>query len=301
MDWKNIIKKLLYPPLWQIILLAIFSTAALILLFTNRWNTLPIAYAVYMLSFYSLCIACIFCIRTLPMQYKKIRQKVGETEYGSRYMSDAAFRTHISLYLSLAVNLLYAGINLLSFVLYRSVWFFILAAYYAILVTMRFLLLRYMRNNNIGQNRLGECRVSTLCAVILLTMNFVLSGAVFMILYQDKGFAYHGTLIYAAALHTFYTTIRAVIGVIRHKKYASLIITTTKIIALSAALVSMLSLETAMFSQFGTDMAVKEKRLMIALTGAGVSVIVIIMSVYIIVQSSIKRKKLRSSQNGKSE
>ena len=74
--------------------------------------------------------------------------------------------------------------------------------------------------------------------------------------------------------------------------------TAAKIITFSAALVSMLTLETAMFSQFGEEMAEENKRLMIILTGAGVSVAVITMSVYMIARCAIEIKKIRSNEDG---
>ena len=165
-------------------------------------------------------------------------------------------------------------------------WFVILAGYYMILAVMRFLLVRYVRKNGIGKNRLGELKSARLCSYILLTVNFALSSAVLMILYQNRGFEYHGILIYIMAVYTFYSTTHAIVDLVKYRKYNSPVMTTTKVIALSAALVSMLSLETAMFSQFGQDMAPEHKWLMIALTGAGVSIIVVTMSIYIIVRSA---------------
>ena len=53
----------------------------------------------------------------------------------------------------------------------------------------------------------------------------------------------------------------------------------------------MLSLETAMFSQFGGDMAPESRQLMIALTGAGVSIAVIVMSVLMIVRTAKEIKE----------
>lgn len=124
-------------------------------------------------------------------------------------------------------------------------------------------------------------------------VNFVLSGAVLMILYQNKGFEYHGILIYAMATYTFYITTSAIVNLVKYRKYNSPVMTMTKVIALSASLVSMLSLKTAMFAQFGQDMLPEDKWLMIALTGAGVSVTVITMSVYIIVKSYKEIKQSR--------
>ena len=107
-----------------------------------------------------------------------------------------------------------------------------------------------------------------------------------MILYHDKGFEYKGILIFAMAAYTFYTTIMAIVNLIRYRKYKSPVMTTTKIIALSAALVSMLSLETAMFSQFGDNMSIDNQRLMIILTGAAISITVIVMASCMIVKTS---------------
>lgn len=299
-DMKKLTKKLLFPPLWVIILLTAISAASLIWVFLNGLEENPIAYATYVLSFYTLSVLVLFCVKFLPRKYSEIKAKIDNSRYLSRYFNDNIFKTHISLYISLGINLLYVGVNLLSYLLYRSVWFIILAVYYVILAVMRFLLLRYVRLNEIGRNLSGEFRRSALCAYIMLTLNFVLSGAVLMILYQDRGFQYHGVLIYVMAAFTFYITTTAVIDVIKYRNLGSPVMMTSKIIALSAALVSMLALETAMLSQFGADMSGETKLIFIAATGAGVSAIVITMSVYMIVKSHKGIKKFKEQDNGKS-
>lgn len=291
MEWKKIGKHLLFPPIWVMIVLTILSTAALILIFVNKMSESPIAYVAYIVSFYTLVVICAFVGTVFPKRYKKIKQKIYDHPVGNRYMTDAAFRTHISLYATLGVNLLYAGVNIVSFVLFRSVWFLVLAGYYIILAVMRFVLVRYVRRVGIGKDRYGELKRNILCSCILLTLNFVLSGAVLMILYQNKGFNYHGMLIYVMAGYTFYITIHAIVDLVKYRQYKSPVMTTTKVIALSAALVSMLSLETAMFAQFGQDMNPDDKWLMTALTGAGISITVVVMSLYMIIRSAQELKK----------
>lgn len=292
MDWKAFGKKLIFPPIWLILLLTVFSAAALVLVFVSGWSESPVAYVVYVVAFYTVSVLSVFLAVVLPKRYRAIRQKIYNHPLGRRYMTDAAFKTHIKLYASLAINLLYVAVNLLSWFLYRSMWFVVLGAYYTILAVMRFLLVRYVRVNQIGKNRLGELQRAKLCSYILLLLNFVLTGAVMMILYQNKGYDYHGILIYVMASYTFYITVHAIVDLIKYRKYQSPVMTTSKIIALSAALVSMLNLETAMFSQFGGDMSAADKWLMIALTGAGVSIAVIVMSVVMIIKSSNEIKEL---------
>ena len=54
MDWKGIGKKLLFPPILLITLLVTGSAAALIYVFVKGMEQSIPAYAVYVLSFYSL-------------------------------------------------------------------------------------------------------------------------------------------------------------------------------------------------------------------------------------------------------
>lgn len=293
MDRKKVVRRLLFLPIWLLILLTVLSAAALAFVFIKGLEESLIAYGVYVLAFYTLTVVCIFLSMVLPKRYKQIRQKIYDHPLGNQYMTDAAFRTHVSLYVSLGINLLYVGVNVLSYVLYRSMWFMVLAGYYSILAVMRFLLVRYVRKAGIGKDRLGELRRTILCSSILLTVNFVLSGTVLMILYQNKGFQYHGMLIYVMAAYTFYSTTHAIIDLVRYRKLGSPVMMTAKVISLSAALVSMLSLETAMFSQFGQDMPADDKWLMTALTGAGVSVAVIAMSVFMIARARREMKRIK--------
>ena len=298
MDWKKLGKKLLFPPIWVMVILTILSAAALVTVFVKGWESAVVAYIVYVFSFYTLCVVSIFLFKVLPKKYHAIKQKIYENPFGNRYMTDKAFRTKVSLYAALGINLLYVALQGAQWYLFQSWWFVVLAAYYVILSMMRFLLLRYILNNPIGSSVLKEWRRSRLCAAILMLVNLCLSGAVLMILYENKGYDYPGVLIYVMALYTFYSTINAIVQMVKYRKFGSPIMSTAKVIALSAALVSMLNLETAMFSQFGADMAVESQRLMIILTGAGISIVVNAMSAVLIVKST---NEIQSYEKSKKE
>ena len=291
MDWKKIGKKLLFPPLWLMVLLTAASAAALVMVFVKGWEAALIAYPIYVLSFYTLTVVCIYCSMVLPKQYKQIRQKIYDNPLGNRYMTDRAFRTKVSLYLSLGINVLYVGTNVWSWHLGRSWWFVVLAVYYSIMAVMRFLLVRYARLNTLGSSVKTEWKWSRACACILLLTNLTLSGAVLMILFQNRGYEYPGVLIYVMALYTFYSTTHAIVDIIKYRKLGSPVMSTAKIVSLSSALVSMLNLETAMFAQFGADMTLENQRIMIALTGAGISVTVITLSVLLIVRATKEIRK----------
>lgn len=295
MDWKKIGKKLLFPPIWVMVLLTLFTAVTVPYVLIKNLSMSVLAYAVYVVAFYTVVVVTVFCVMVLPKQYQQIKQKIYDNPLGNRYMTDRAFRTKVSLYTSLGVNLLYVGINLLSYWMNRSWWFVVLACYYVILSLMRFLLVGYVRRNEIGSSVLGEWKRARMCAFILLLVNLSLSGAVLMILYQNRGYTYNGIMIYVMAAYTFYITVHAIVDMVKYRKLGSPVLSTAKTVSLSAALVSMLNLETAMFAQFGAEMPVGDQRIMIAATGGGISVVVVTLSILLIVKAT---KEIRSCSHG---
>ena len=295
MDWKKIGKKLLFPPIYLLVILVIVSAAALSLIFAKDLEQTIPAYIVYVLAFYTLSTVTVYCVLVLPKQYSTIKQNIYNHPFGNRYMTDEVFRTNISLCASFGISMLYVGINLWSWYALQSYWFMVLAVYYVIMAVMRFLLVRYVRIQKIGTSILGEWKRSRSCAYILLLINLSLSGAVLMILYQHRGYDYPGILIYVMALYTFYVLIMSIVDMVKCRKMGSPVMSTAKIVSLSAAVVSLLNLETAMFAQFGADMSAEHQRIFIILTGAGVSVTIVTLSVTLIGNAN---KEIRRIQNG---
>ncbi len=291
MDWKKIGKKLLFPPIWLMVILVIASAVALTLIFVKGLEESIPAYIVYVLAFYTLTVVAIFCAMVLPKQYSTIKQKIYDNPLGNRYMTDRVFRTNVSLSISFVISMLYVGINLWSWHMLGSYWFMVLAVYYVIMAVMRYILVRYVRIQKIGTDILSEWKRSRICAYILLLINLSLSGAVLMILYQHRGYDYPGMMIYVMAMYTFYALTMSIVDIVKYRKMGSPIMSTAKIVSLSAALVSMLNLETAMFAQFGTDMAQQDQNLMIMLTGAGISITVITLSVMLIAKATIEIRR----------
>ncbi|MGN0317741.1 MAG: hypothetical protein ACI4E1_07355 [Lachnospira sp.] len=236
--------------------------------------------------------------KKLPLIFKNIKQKIYNYQFARKYFTDAAFKTHVSLYRSFAINMIYVIVNAVSAVIYSTNWFAIFAIYYGIMAIMRFLLVRYVRKNEIGESRVGELKCSRLCACILLTVNITLSFAVLMMVYYNRSFQYKGFLIYVMAMYAFYITTTAIMELVKYRKYNSPVMSVSKIIKLAAALFSMLFLETAMLSQFGADTSPEDKKTMIMATGGGISIIVVTMAVYMIVRTSREIIEYKRSLSG---
>jgi len=189
----------------------------------------------------------------------------------------AAAQRDASLLLSLGMSLLFVLVNVVSWRWQGSRWYAVLAGYYGLLAVMRLMIYRGLHLPEAAQWK----RVRR-CAAVLLLLNFSLTAVVLMVLYVDKGFAYPGVMIYAVAAYAFYSVIHAAVALVKRRKYVHPLETAVQAVALCAAMVSILALEIAMLSQFGAEMAEATRRLFIMLTGAGVSVGIIGVSVWML-------------------
>ncbi|MDE5931568.1 MAG: hypothetical protein K2H40_03660 [Lachnospiraceae bacterium] len=260
-----------------------------------------IAYVSYLLSAYALTITVTGIVRIVRLGRRGIGEKplvkkVLGISLVDRYLKEDTFRAEAALYQGFFINFLYAGIKLFSGIRYKSVWFVTLAVYYILLAAVRLSLLHHVRKEERpDRNKISEWRRYRLCGISLLFMNVVLAGIIVLVVHQNSGFEYPGVLIYVMAMYTFYATIIAVWNVIKFRKYGSPVLSAAKVINLTAALVSMLSLETAMLTQFGTVDDADFRQIMTASTGAGVSIIVLGMAVYMIIHATRRVKRERRS------
>ena len=276
--------KLLFPPLWLIGILAISCAIALFQIFSRGVESSPVAYAVYTLSFYTLLVLSLTVGKNFPRWHSCVREIVYGNTYIRQYVTDAVFKTQINLACSLALDVLYAGVNILLAVFFSTNWFAIFAGYYTVLSCLRILLFQNLLRRK--ENHLRELKRARFCSGILLTVNLVLSALVLMMLYRPHEFGDMGVLIYVAALYTFSALAVSITGLIRFRKYKSPVLSVSRMINLTAALVSLLILETAMLSQFGGDMPLSMQNIFIAATGAGISIVIIVTALYMILRAT---------------
>ena len=97
------------------------------------------------------------------------------------------------------------------------------------------------------------------------------------------------------AAYTFTTLTTAIINVIKYRKYNSPVFSASKNISFAAACVSMLTLTSTMLTTFndGTINTFTQK-FMLACVGFTVSAVIVIMAIYMIVQSTKKIKVLKT-------
>lgn len=295
---KSIFRRFFFLPPVLTLLISIPAYGLVIYALTGEDVDPTIVYASYLLSAYGLIITItgitglVRFVRQGADQHPLVR-KVLAIPLVSKYLREDRFRAEAALYQGLLINLVYAGIKMFSGIRYKSLWFITLAVYYILLAVMRASLLHYVRRG--GRDRASEWRRYRLCGIILLFMNFALSGMVVLVVHQNSGFEYPGVLIYIMAMYTFYAAIMAVWNVVKFRKYGSPVLSAAKTINLTAALVSVLSLETAMLTQFGTADDPVFRKVMTASTGAVISVIVLGMAVYMNMSSTKQLKQIKQA------
>ena len=89
--------------------------------------------------------------------------------------------------------------------------------------------------------------------ILLSFLTIALAGAVILLVNQEGGKSYHGYMIFVVAMYTFYKAIISIINIMRARKMQSPLLVTIRNIGYADALVSVLSLQTAMFRSFGED------------------------------------------------
>lgn len=261
-----------------------------------------ITYIAYVLSSYALIISVTGMVRFVNWIRVGAREhptvkKIMSIYLVNRYLKEKTYRAEVSLYPGLLINLVYAGIKLYSGFRYRSVWFGTLAVYYILLAVMRFFLLQHMRTKNIRREKETEAlRRYQWCGIVLLVLNWALAGMIILVVRKDSGFTYPGMLIYVMAMYTFYSVITAAKNIIQFRSYGNPVLSAAKVISMTTALVSLLSLETAMLTQFGTTEDPLFRQRMTAITGAGVIAMVLAMAISMIVKSTAQLRKIKEQE-----
>ena len=201
----------------------------------------------------------------------------------------------MSLRFGFATNLLYVILKLAAGIYYRSAWFLALAAYYSLLTGMRFSLLHRERRSDI-LSRTQELWGYRLCGLMLFPMDLALTAIVILMARYQQGYDYRGSLIYAMAAYAFCAVISATISLVRLRKRKNALLSASMAVKLTAAMVSILALETAMLDRFGDSDSSDFRTAAIEATVGGVCIFVLCMAVFMIRYGTRELKKYNGTK-----
>lgn len=304
--FKDRLTKILCPENHIVIAADIISAILLYVVFACGFENTVLAYASYPFSAYSLMIT----VLTLPRVWQDIRRrfynslvvrKIDAHPIGGRFLNDIAFRGELSIYQGVAVNTAYTIFRIITAFMYKSVWFGAVAAYYAVLSGIKIMLavfmLRKKRSCNDAEQTLYELKSYRLCGWLMLLLNIGMIAMAVQMVRDNRYYEYKGFVIYLSAMYTFYMMIVSAINIFRYKKLKSPILSASKAVTFTGAMMSVMVLQTAMIARFGEsgDMFGHTAN---AITGAVVCTAGMVIAIYMIIRSSENLKATGGTENG---
>lgn len=286
-----IFSKLLYPPIWVLLFIPPVVFSVLIYIFLTEQNNNALAYPIYGLSAYCLTVL----ILPLPKRIRNakvcVMRRINGTAFGSKYVSDLAFRGSVSIYQGIAVNFFYGLFRIIVGIRYVSVWFISMAVYYLVLAVLRLSLILNYRH----KSETDELRCYRRTAWWLFLLNLPMGGMILLMVLTNSGYSYPGYVIYLSAAYTFYTMVTSVVNLVRFRRLGSPILSAAKVLNFIAALMSILCLQTAMITRFSTE-GDGFRKMMNAITGGAIWLSVILIAVYMLHRSSKRSNEVKSDE-----
>ncbi len=290
LKWKKLAKALLFPHTALLLVLTPLAITAMVYSLLFLGAEAPVAIASYVLAAYTLTVWCV----KIPRIIKLAKNFKNENKYAVRWFGDPHLRVKVSLYGSLLWNSAYALFQLGLGFYHASFWYDSMAGYYLSLAVMRFFLVEYTRKHRPGENMRLELQKYRTCGVIFLFLNLALTLMIFFMVYWNRTFVHHEITTIIMAAYTFTAFTAAIVSIVKYRKYNSPVFSASKAIALAAACVSMLTLTSTMLTTFGRSDEQVFRELMLGLLGGAVSIFIITMAIYMIVQSTKKIRTLKS-------
>lgn len=289
MNLKKLGNTVLFPHISVTIILTL--AAGLFLVYSTLYLSSESAPAIasYTLSCYALTLWSV----KIPYLIRAVKAFKRKNKYARLWQSNAALRVNISLYGTFIWNTAYGTFQLGLAFKHNSIWFYSLADYYISLAVMRLFLLKHLGKHKPGEEIAEEIKIYRICGIIFLIMNITLSLMIFFMIYQSKTFHHHEITTIAMATYTFTTFTTAIVNILKYRKYNNYIFSASKAISLASACVSMLTLEATMLTTFDNGtMTLLTRRLFLGSSGGAISLFIISTSVYMIIKSTKKLKKI---------
>lgn len=218
---------------------------------------------------------------------ERVQTQLYEHKYLGPFLTSVPIRIQVSLYASLFLNLTYVLLNAVTAIIYTSFWSGMDAVFYLVLGIVRFTILRNLRRG-VGVRRQYE--VFRFCGCLLLVLNLSLTGIVFQTIYFGRTQEYPGLLIFIVAAYAFIFLVNTVVTLFKYRRLNSPIISATKMISLTQAIVAIYSLQIALLTRFG-DEATPIQTLN-SIVGWALCIIIFAIAIFMIVRGTYRLRRL---------
>lgn len=250
------------PPVWFLavvyVLAAGFITGSILLItFTEQGGALAyVAYVFFALAAISLAYTVYTVVVFAPVLKEKIKGGLLRRPFTAKLLEHYAFKTAVFAGVSLVISLGFAVMNLVSAILYRSLWYGALAAYYTVLIFFRGGVLFFdVRGQRCCE---GDERSYELCkwkihlgsGAFLVLVEIAMALAVTQMMLSSRPTQSGIIMAISNAAYTFYKMTMAILNLVRARKHDNPVTQSLRNINFADACMSMASLTVLMVATF---------------------------------------------------
>ncbi len=280
------------PPMILIILLALFDIFAAV-----AW---AVNFSIWKIDVIEGICDCVFLVISLYLLYlliaflyrqykKKVEPKVLSTETGRALFGTYGASNVFWSLVSLLINIGYAVLNIVLAALLNSLWYGLIAIFYAVLmgarITIIFLARHIARKYWMNKTELlyAELKVSIGSGGLIFLMDLSMAFAVTFMITNTPPNSSGKVVAIGLAAYTFYKIILAIVNLVRSRKHGDPVITALRNISMADACMSMVNTTITLDMTFGTGNLAFAKNLA-AFLAVGVT---LALSIYAIVKGII--------------
>lgn len=288
----NFLVTLKKPPIILIVLFAFFDIFAIV-----AWT---VNFAIWKIDVVEGICDCVFLVISLYLLYlliaflyrqykKKVEPKVLSTETGralfGTYGASNVFWSLVSLLISIG----YAVLNIVLAVLLNSLWYGLIAIFYAVLMGVRmtiiFLARHIARKYWMNKTELlyAELKVSIGSGGLIFLMDLSMAFAVTFMITNTPPNSSGKVVAIGLAAYTFYKIILAIVNLVRSRKNGDPVVTALRNISMADACMSLVNTTITLDMTFGSGNLAIAKNLA-AFLAVGVT---LALSIYAIVKGII--------------
>lgn len=246
-------------------------------------------YILYVLAVAALTYFVYTMVIFAPTMKQNLIRFLQKYKFTDKLLKDYGYRTIVFAIFSFVLNMAFISLILVMAIMSKTAWYFTITVYYIVLAFMKGNVFYSKRKYGTETKQARALRFS---GIMFVVMTIVFSGVIVLIYKANHYFEYAGILIYAVAAFTFYKLTLAILNIFKARKQNDLYIENIRNINLASALISIIILQVAMFQAFAPEHNLGFAN---ALTGAGVSGIILALGILMIVKANKRLEELNKN------
>ena len=211
-----------------------------------------------------------------------------------RLITDTRFRIKLFLSISFCFNILYSVFLLAVSFVYSSKWFFVMSVYYGLLFVARIFVFVQIKPQK--ETRL-EIKTMRSCGYFLLLINVTVATMMFVLM-RSSNAKYNQIVVIALATYTFCSLTTAIINSVKYLKRKRYVYSSAKLISLTSASISMVTLTNTMLATFGEENELL-RIIILPILCSVVCAFIIVSAVLMIRKADIDIRKLKNGKERK--